>query len=101
VFKVGIIRIDFKCVFIKSNLLIFQIFDFNCLNKKKKKKSLNLHIFYHIFPKKNCQVIKIQSQKKHVNWVGGLIRLFNVKISPNYVTSTSLEEMKIKYTFTS
>jgi len=70
VLKVGIIRISFNFLSIKSNIfflkflipIFWQIFC--CLHF-----SLNLHYFFHFFPKKNCQVKKIQNFKKHV--VGG------------------------------
>jgi hypothetical protein len=40
------------------------------------------------FPNKNCQIKINRNKKEHVNWEGGLIQLFNAKISPNYVTFT-------------
>jgi hypothetical protein len=62
-FNVGIIRITFKLLSIRSNLfslkfVISNFWQFFCYLHF----FLNFHYFFHFFPNKNCQVKKIQNQ---------------------------------------
>jgi hypothetical protein len=82
VFNVGIIRINLRILFIKSNF-----FSFKFVISKSSHFFLNLHYFFHFFPNQNCKVRKIQNQKNmlvvEVAGGGGVIQLFKAKILPN------------------
>jgi len=66
VFKVHIIMISLKFLFIKSNIYFFRFLIQNFLQVFFNLHfSLNLHYFCHFFPNKNCQVKK-KLKKKNV-----------------------------------
>jgi hypothetical protein len=86
VFKIGIIRITIKSLFMKNNSFVFKKFISNfwqCFCYLHF--SLNFHSFSQICSNKNFQVLKIKN-KINVSWeVGGLIQLFKPKISTNSI----------------